>query len=234
MKRPLAPRAGAVLLGAVVTLVFALTPAPAQQAETKKAKESKAAQKIAGAIVKAERTGTAEPTSTEDDHHSTITVNTAVVWRDWVRDQTKVAGKAQPDSKNPATGIGTAGEPAAPGNLVKIRIGHRTPIRLRYRSATDEAGRGGNTPAAAAANEEAEDPAADTAKTAKRESRKESRKAQRLAVADLKPGTFVEVHYHHRRDHNQAERVIVFRPVGGSMTPAAESAPGAGTAKKAD
>jgi len=144
-----------------------------------------------------------------------ITVNTAAVWRDWVRDQ---ASEGPPVSikkaaEKGANSVATKGEPADTDTLVVVDIGPDTRIEARYRASNDETSKGASTPAGA--GEGSRDPAEKGGG-----SRSVSARARRVAPDDLRPGLFVEVDFRLKTALNVASIVSVIRPVGGPDTPA--------------
>lgn len=186
---------------------------------------------VSGVIVKVEpiREG-ASPGSTTDDlakegkqppRTLRFTLNSAVPWRDWVRDQATQPLTASPE-KQAAEGnqsVATKGEPAEKSLLVVVDVAPATKVETRFRSSTDESSPGAKTPEAAARAQA--DPAAEP--DAKAEARSDKAKPAQFSAGDLKPGLFVEVEYQHERAQNRAEVVRVLRPVGGPDTSAAEA-----------
>jgi len=164
-----------------------------------------------------------------------ITINTAAVWRDWVRDQTGVAPGAAPRevAKRGANSVATKGEPETAGTLVVVDIGPGTKIETLFRESTDETSKGGRTPAEArAANE---DPAATKAPadSSKREKPGERSRITQFQVDDLQPGLFVEVDFAQKDARDVASTLSVLRPIGGSDTPdRPQSGEGKAKAKK--
>jgi hypothetical protein len=154
-----------------------------------------------------------------------VSINTAAVWRDWVRDQAIAPQKAAvpPDTgaeaAQGANSVATKGQPKSAPNLVTVEVGPQTRIQVRYRSSTDEASLGSPTPEGAAKAETAPD------ESDRKAQRRERRKAEDVSVDDLKPGLFIEAEFRGARDRHRAVRVTILRPVGGPDTPAAEAAP---------
>jgi len=154
-----------------------------------------------------------------------LTINTAAVWRDWVRDQAGVDANAPPReaAKSGANSVATKGEPQSEDTLIVVDIGPQTKVETRFRQSTDETGKGAESPEEALASSK-EDPAAEKAKTKgdapkRREKRAERSKTSRYEADDLETGLFVEVDYHHQDARNVAASVTVLRPVGGSDSP---------------
>lgn len=228
MRRPRYP-------GALATLASLLLAPPvlAQTAETK-AKEATLPppadarhQLTSGVIIKAEpvtRSGTPANDPAEAPRFLRLTINTAAVWRDWVRDQ------ATTDPKSPRAAavqgqksVATTGEPQSANTTVVVVVAPDTTVQTRYRSATDEASEGSPTPAKAARVESRTDPA----DTSKPRVDRSAAKPTRFTVDDLKPGLWVEVQYRDARTRDRATLVRVLRPVGGAQTSAADEKPAA-------
>jgi hypothetical protein len=143
-----------------------------------------------------------------------LTINTAAVWRDWVRDQAGVSVNASPreQARRGSNSVATKGEPQSEDTLVVIDVGPSSKIETRFRASTDETSKGSKTPAAA--REANEDPA----EKGKGESSKgdgKGSKVTRFQADDLQPGLFVEIDFEHKDARNLASSVAVIRPVGG-------------------
>jgi len=144
-----------------------------------------------------------------------LTINTAVPWRDWVRDQ---VGRL-PAGEDPATAgrnsIGTVGQPEAPENLVEVAVTSRTRVEVRDRAGEEEG---------------AGDEAAGQGTSSGRPERKKrgsaaSKKARTLRSSSLKPGLFVEVEYHSVEGENRALRITILRPTGPAAPPPVATPP---------
>jgi hypothetical protein len=146
-----------------------------------------------------------------------LTINTAAVWRDWVRDQAQVSTGASPreQAKRGANSVATQGEPQSADTLVVIEIGPSTKVETRFRASTDETSKGAKTPAAA--REANEDPASEKGKAKGDNAAPEATRARitRFLADDLQPGLFVEVDFRHSDARNLAATATVIRPVGG-------------------
>jgi len=159
-----------------------------------------------------------------------LTINTAAVWRDWVRDQAQVSTGASPreQARRGANSVATQGEPQSADTLVVIEIGPSTKVETRFRASTDETSKGAKTPAAA--REANEDPASekDKAKAKGDNASPEATRAKitRFQADDLQPGLFVEVDFRHSDARNLATIATVIRPVGGPDAPAAPESKG--------
>jgi hypothetical protein len=204
----------------VAASLLLAAPAFAQTIETK-AKEKTLPppadarhQLTGGVIVKAEpvtKAGALATDPAESPRFVRLTINTAGVWRDWVRDQ---VGK-EPKSPRAAAAegqksIATAGEPRSAETLTVIVVDPETRIETRYREATDEVSEGARTPEGAAKAEARADPA-DTSAT---RGQRSAAKPVRFTANDLKPGLWVEVHYKDAKSREKATLVRVMRPVG--------------------
>jgi hypothetical protein len=204
-------------------------PAPAGSEGT--AIDADKIERIQGVILKIEPTRAAgEPAAKGDTRSGSgsvlIHVNTAAVWRDFVRDQVVNPSQASGVTQLPqgTNSVATKGQPASTNTSFRVAATPRTPIEGRYRSSTDEQSRGGATPKAAAAAETGQEPTTDAAKSA----RPEPKGGNSLALQDLKPGLWIEVDaitVAGEKNTGAAYRITVLKPVGGPDTPAADSAP---------
>jgi hypothetical protein len=189
------------------------------------------AQRAAGVIVKAESIAKGAKSRSDDvagakaqaaTHR--LTVNTAAVWRDWVRDQAGVAAGASPreQARRGANSVATKGEPQSEASLVVIDIGPNTKIETRFRASNDETRKGAKTPAEAL--EANKDPATEKGKgdPTKREAEAGRSQITRFQADDLQPGLFVEIDFEHKDGRNVASTATVIRPVGGSDSAPAE------------
>lgn len=181
--------------------------------------------KVSGVIVKVDdvRRGEADRDSGKSGAAKCVTINTAAVWRDWVRDQARVKTDVNPKSaaREGGNSIATKGEPKSPDTLVKVEVCADTKIDTRYRSATDATGAGAKTPAAAA---EAEKDRRDTSQGNRPDLRSRPG-GPKFTLADLKPGLFVQVEFRPDQKERPASCLSVLRPVGGADIPAKDAAP---------
>jgi len=199
-------------------------------------KDSATAERASGVIIKAEPvTKGATPGSTITDEAkkgrqvpSTVrlTINTAVVWRDWARDQatedlTKNASPKK-EAEAGANSIATKGQPVSPDTTVLVDVGPETRIETRFRSSTDETSKGATTPEGAREEADSKEGAGSKSRAGKSSS---AEKGPRFGVNDLKTGLFVEVEFRHVTAQNPASVVAVIRPIGGADTSAKEAAP---------
>jgi hypothetical protein len=205
------------------------------ETQTKDAQGKRKAEVASGVIVKVDAAKEKKNADASDDDEAKkgrqrprrvhVSINTAAVWRDYVRDQALAPQKADTptDAAAAAKGansVATKGEPKSESTLLTVEVGPETRIRTRYRSSTDETSLGAPTPEGAAKAEAGKDEAKDQPK------RRERRGAEDASVEDLKTGLFVEAEFRsNARDRNRAVRVTILRPVGGPDTPAAEAAP---------
>ena len=155
-----------------------------------------------------------------------VTVNSDVVWRDFVRDQAVAPSRAARTGTATAAAKGkksvaTEGHPRNQGMLVTVNLDPQTEITMRYRSSTDEISEGAPTPEGASRAEDATDTSSKT-KTAQTPTRPGARRqaleARVLEPMELKPGLWIDVEFRHDNKDNQARRVMVMRPVGGPDT----------------
>jgi hypothetical protein len=157
-------------------------------------------QLVQGVIVKV------EPCDKEDASKGLkATINTAAVWRDYVRDTTSEKGSSvEKAAQKGEDSVATKGQPEAPETLVHVEIARDPAAVLHYRTATDERTLGAPTPAAARKIAEADAEDSEEAPTAT---------AKAIKPADIKKGLFVHVRYHREGDRNIADRVVILEPV---------------------
>jgi len=187
-------------------------------------------QRASGVIIKAEpiRKGAgSRPDDVRKDRGRSpmqrLTINTAAVWRDWVRDQAGQDLNASPraQAERGANSVATRGEPRSEDTEVVIDIGPNTKIDTLFRASTDETNKGSRTPAEA--REAGEDPASGKGKgdsSTHEKAASKGPKGTRFMAEDLKPGLFVEIDYASQDARNLAATVAVIRPIGGPDTTA--------------
>ena len=141
-----------------------------------------------------------------------ITINTAAVWRDYVRDQANLA--KTPDAKAGENSIATKGQPESANTDIIAEVGAATILSLRYRAASDDVSKGARTVEKAEKKEGS--PSADNVKTSPRDE-----KAPKIHVADLKPGLFVYV----EAKKGKADKIIVLKPVSDPIVGEGEASP---------
>jgi hypothetical protein len=149
-----------------------------------------------------------------------VTINTDVVWRDFVRDQATDPARAARTGTGKAArkgreAVATEGHPKGEQMMVTVLLDPETEITMRYRSSTDAIGEGSPTPEGASRAEAAAD------NEGGRTSPKPKRlvmQARSLAARELKPGLWVEVEFRRDDNRNKARHLMVMRPVGGPDT----------------
>jgi hypothetical protein len=212
---------------------FAQNPVRERKKDSPKAPTSVARddERASGVILKAESIRKGAKSRSDDvagpkDQAPThrLTINTGVVWRDWVRDQAGVSPSASPreQARRGVNSVATQGEPASADTLVVIDIGPDTKVETRFRASTDETSKGQKTPAAA--REANQDPASTAGEGDAASRDAEPARITRFQADDLQPGLFVEIDFRHLDARNLATIATVIRPVGGpDDAPAAES-----------
>ena len=160
-----------------------------------------------------------------------LTINTAAVWRDWVRDQAGVSPNASPreQARRGNNSVATKGEPQSEDTLVVVDIGPNTWVETRFRASTDETSKGAKTPAAA--REAGEDPATEKKGDPSTRATRSSG-STRFQADELQPGLFVEADFVHNDAHNLASALTVIRPVGGPDNASSPVEPSAAEGKK--
>ncbi len=245
--RHILPRAAGTSLAAALFLAYpALAqnpdqpkprPKPQSQSETSRdggpASVAHDAERAAGVVVRVEppprkaspKAPSETGTATQPERKTRrLTINTAAVWRDWVRDQALIKDnegtkdrdqdKAIRDqARRGAESVATRGEPRSEDTLVVVDVEPATRLESRFRVSTDETNRGARTPAAARAA--AEDPASEKGSTGSDSAASSRDRANRLTPEELAPGLFVEVSFRRDQERNVAMAVFVLRPVGG-------------------
>ncbi len=195
--------------------------------------------KTSGVIVKIEPVEQGDQARKRDWR---VTINTDVVWRDFVRDQAMDPAKAARTgtAKAAAKGqksVAAEGHPRDEEMLATVNLDPRTEITMRYRSSTDEISEGSATPEGASQAEVALDSSNQT-KAAPTPSisgpRRQARKARILDPMERKPGLWIDVEFQSGNKENRAQRVIVMRPVGGPDTPPDKEKGSSASTKKAN
>ena len=211
-------RIGQAALMAILIAVSAWVLADEKSSVAPQRKNSNPA-RTSGVIVKV------EPVEQSDQASKRIwrvTVNTDVVWRDFVRDQAVDPSKAARTGTERAAAKGkksvaAEGHPRAEAMSATVNLNPKTEITERYRSSTDELSEGAATPENASRVEDAIDTSSDT-KTGQaadgKNARRQALKARVLEPTELKPGLWIDVEY----QGDQVRRVMVIRPVGGPDT----------------
>jgi hypothetical protein len=195
-----------------------------KQASVQKSDRARA-EKTAGVITKFKGAQSGDSSAKESWK---LSINTDVVWRDFVRDQATDPAKAARTRTDKAAAKGresvaTEGHPEGSQMVVTVDIDPQTEVTMRYRSATDSIGEGSATPEGAGKAETASDNASGRkgagAADSDRESKRQTLKARKLDPKELKPGLWVEVEYRQDAKEKQvARRVTIMRPVGGPDT----------------
>lgn len=224
-------------MAGLLVVVGGLSLAQDPDAQTKDATGKKKAEVASGVIVRVEDIGREKTKEKDSDPasddpakegrrqrgHVRVTINTAAIWSDFVRDQATTPEKAQASTATAATkgadSIATKGEPKSSSTLVTVEVGPQTRIVERFRSSTDETSLGATTAEGAAKAETAPDESDAKIK------RRERREAKTAEAVVLKPGLFVQAEFRDGPERNRAIRVTVLRPVGGPDTSAKEAAP---------
>ncbi len=179
------------------------TPRAAQEPA---AKATADAQQLDGVITRVERVGA------PDAARIRVTVNTAAVWRDYVRDTARTAEtKPEQVAQDGQQGVAQQGQPRDADTLVTVELVPDARLELRYRAAMDEASPGAATADEARAQAQADPQAADAASRRARQS--DARPGPKLAPDRLKPGLFVHLAYARADGANRARHLIVLEPV---------------------
>ncbi len=213
---------------ALAGLLIVATPGFAQSAKAKAKAKMKAsagkkantAELASGVIVKVAPAAGAAVAKSKGSKSVLVTINTAAVWRDWVRDQATTDPKSPKEAaREGEKSVATTGEPVSPDTTVVIELGADTKVETRYRSATDEVSEGAKTPGGAAAAEAATD-AGDRTTNDKKAGAPPAMTPEPFTLNEIKPGLFIEVEYHRVGTKERAKIVRVLRPIGGANIPA--------------
>ncbi|WP_165219672.1 hypothetical protein [Aquisphaera insulae] len=217
----------AALMGGLVVAVYSPPELKGQERNEPRVESPRAPASgrgmVSGVILRAEPVGETPPSR---GGAWRLTVNTDVVWRDFVRDQAtgtqKAArtGVAKAAEKGKAS-VAAEGHPQSKPLVTAFEVDRQTEITVRYRSSTDSISDGAPTADGAAALEEAADrpdadrrPHRDDA-TSKGAEEVRGPKARALEPMELKPGLWVEVDSRLEDQRHHATRIRVLRPVGG-------------------
>jgi hypothetical protein len=215
---------GRAVAAGMLLAICGLALADDKQASVQRSERARA-EKTSGVIAKVIGVGSGDSGARESWK---LSINTDVVWRDFVRDQATDPAKAARTGTTKAAikgrqSVATEGHPQGGQMVVTVNLDPQTEITMRYRSATDAIGEGSATPEGAGKAETASDNASGRkgagATDSDRESKRQTLKARKLDPKELKPGLWVEVEY--RQDAKQkqvARRVTIMRPVGGPDT----------------
>jgi hypothetical protein len=134
-----------------------------------------------------------------------VTINSAILWSDWARDQSNLSLNASPrrEAAAGANSVAAKGDPRSPETLVVVDLEPESKIETRFRALGDETTKGGSSP--------------ETAKggSGRRQGdvRRNAAKPTRFTAADIRKGLFVEVDFHRAKAKNVASTVSVIRPL---------------------
>jgi len=214
--------AGRTVLVAVAVVTCAMGGQESKRSDPPNTKQP-GREKASGLILKVERVAGGDAAKKSS---WTMSLNTDVVWRDFVRDQAVDPQKAARTgtAKAAAKGrdsVATKGHPKSDPLLITVDIDPQTEITVRYRSSTDAIGEGATRPEGASKAEEA-DEGDGRPKTSSPPSRpgtgRGTPKPRTLEPMELKPGLWVDVEFREEGGQQRARRVMVMRPVGGPDT----------------
>jgi hypothetical protein len=193
-------------LAALAILVATPWLATAQEANRSSTKE-KDKEKAPAAVSKDKLKVSGVITKIEGDESKprTLTINTAVVWRDWVRDQAPTPSGERAKGTKPAASVATRGQPASPDAMVTVQLGRDVPVECLFRASDDESS-DSKTREKALAKERGN-------------AKDRPAKGTKAKASDLKKGLFVDVEFKADGDTKQARRVVIVKPAGGPNTP---------------
>jgi len=209
LRRTLAAGLSAALLVAASGSLRAQAPKEKNRADA--SKKTDAQDRTSGVIVKVDRIESKKGATTDNADRSRtlrLTINTAAVWLDWVRDQATQSGNSESpkkEAKEGANSVATKGELQDKDTLVVVDLTPETRVETRFRLPEDETSKGAKSPEAA--RKEAGEPAPPGS------GRRDSARPTRFSPSDLKAGLFIEVDYRHTTAQNRASRLTVIRPV---------------------
>ncbi len=193
-----------------IGLLGLATTAYAQDSKTSKGKDRE--QKGEGVVVSVEPIEKVETKNDDGPKKVRVTINTAAVWRDFVRDQADE--KRKTEAKKGEGSVATKGQPLVESETIVAEVDRDTTLHLRYRSSTDEADNGSRSVEKAAKKDGS--PESNEVKTSRRDE-----KAPKIAIKDLKAGLFVSI----ETEKGKARKLTVLKPVGEGTTPASEAKP---------
>lgn len=180
--------------------IFLLTLALAAAADEPGSKTAKGAddQMIEGVVVRV------EPRSGEGSGQGVrLTINSGVVWRDYVRDTaTEKGASTDKAAEKGDESVATKGQPRSPDTMVVIDCPADKAASLRYRAAMDERSLGAASPEAARqlSQNDKERPA-------------DAKSARQLKPVEVKKGLWAHVTYHRDKDRNVVDKLIILEPV---------------------
>jgi hypothetical protein len=192
---------------AALTATFIIAAGSARGVQDDLAKTSEQAakkQRVEGVVIRVEPIGENKTAA----RGVKLTINTAAVWRDYVRDTATT--KEPPPEKAARKGkesVATKGQPVSPGTVTTVEVTPDSRLELRYRTAMDERTQGAaSADAARKLTSKADDPS---------QSSKESVETagKTIKVDQIKPGLFVHVRYHRDGKQDRADRLIVLEPI---------------------
>ncbi|MDR3637565.1 MAG: hypothetical protein P4L84_27415 [Isosphaeraceae bacterium] len=170
---------------------------PSLADEPKLRPAAKGAQRASGVIVTVEK-------DKKQSGKRILTINTAAVWRDWVRDQATQSPRqsARKDAIEGTQSVAAKGEPQDQNLLVKVEVTDDSRIETRFRVLDDETSKGAQS---AAASNGRDDP-------------RHAAKPTQFRASDLRSGLFIEVDFRRKDNCNVASAVAVIRPIPPSAT----------------
>ena len=174
-----------------------LAPFSASAQETSKPTKEATLRKAEGVIIKVEKVGDSDKAGPQQVK---ITLNTAAVWRDYIRDQASVKGKDS--AKDGSNSIATQGQPASTDNTFLIEVGPKARLLTRFRAESDETNEGSRT--VEVAEKKVGGASSEDVKTSGSD-----KKAPKTEVGDLKVGQFIEV----EAKEGKAGRVVILKPI---------------------
>jgi hypothetical protein len=192
---------------AALTATFIIAAGSARGVQDDLAKTSEQAakkQRVEGVVIRVEPIGENKTAA----RGVKLTINTAAVWRDYVRDTATT--KEPPPEKAARKGkesVATKGQPVSPGTVTTVEVTPDSRLELRYRTAMDERTQGAaSADAARKLTSKEGDPS---------QSSKESVETtgKTIKVDQIKSGLFVHVRYHRDGKQDRADRLIVLEPI---------------------
>lgn len=191
-------------LAAVVVLVGAGV-AGAQESSSRQGKSEGGERegRVEGVVVKVERGSDGERDRLR------LTINTAAIWNDYVRDTATVGGKsAEGAAEEGEDSIATKGQPRDVDTLVVVEVAEGTRMQLRHRAEQDS-----RTLGSATVEEARKPPTGEGSDEGDEDESPDLTGGRTLKPADLKVGQYVAVRSKKDGERQRAEWLVVLDPV---------------------
>jgi hypothetical protein len=207
-------KTAAVVASILIAGTSGLGPGQQQKAAPAASKaDASRAERVEGVILKVEKVakgGVEAKAGKEGESKSgtvllRLSINTNVIWNDWVRDQAQVRDEGPPskDAAKGANSVATKGQPADDNSMVVVVVASGTLVETRFRSPSDGTSKGVTAPEKVKSDELTTSKITTTGKPVE------------FGAEDLLPGLFVEAEFRPSgpKDRNTASTITVIRPI---------------------